>query len=560
MVVALALAGAGAAILVAVGFLLLRPGGPTLPANALLPPHRSTEIRLSRFAGAFEAHWEARGGRAARARAAFALLEASGDLGPLLDEMTEAELADRIEDRLGRALALLGGETRVVVARESPDRPPSWIVLSAEDSFAKAHGAALAGWFAEEESIATERLEGVRASFLRDGSDAPRVGWANVAGWLCIAGGEDARGTLAGIASRARAAAVGPREALREASDSPEADALASLPASGASGRVLPRELARDLRELGWTEKADDSDDEEGDAGGSREGSVREFVFAHAGGSPLNLDFRIALESAPSSNPSSDTREAASSESAAPGSASPESASRDFAPPPILEMDFAREFVEREAASFGIDWNAILESIEGVDWVRPGLVAALSERLAGERAGRIGWALLSDRAEPAPAALLWEDRPPLDAGGSPPADRRRALAAQRTPDDDATGGTDSILAFGDPIRRIEPAERDRVRERIELRAALAASPLPLAFVSVDFDELAESTRAFPAIVLDDDAREGWRTFVPLAEALAEGLGSAVARLEREGEGLRLVLRVAPLPASGSWRDPLDSPR
>lgn len=509
---------------------LTAPTGPRVPATALFADDASAAIRLSRPDEAYDRYWAGRGGREGALDAIARALDAAGEWEPLLEEMTESDARAAIGDAIDRLFALVGGETWIVFGgsnvaaapSDSPDRSPrpALLVLTAADTRLKANFDPVARLFLSGEKLSVARVAGAKIRLYGEPGEAGAVAWTLLDGWVCVAFGPDAPGALDTLARRRAGAAPAP------------------LPADPAGpprtvhARISPAAFARDRAAVA-------------------EGGDEDPLVALARGFEAydrvvlsTSDSGISMELTPRGVAGED--EGDPPVPAPEPARSPTPAGIDPPPPAILQMDFARDFASEAASLAGADWSEIFDRLAEFDWVHPGLVAEARARLAtasepapdGAAPSRIGWALLPDRASATPAAALWEDFAPLRATDVAPAD------AWRIAERDGGLAPDAFLRFGEAVYDAPTAGREASARRAATDAFWNAGPPPAAFVAADFAEMAESVRAFPAIVLGKDEREAWRRFGALCDALDLTVGAAALRVDREGD--RLVARFAPL--------------
>ncbi|MCH8332941.1 hypothetical protein IIC65_03330 [Candidatus Sumerlaeota bacterium] len=528
-----------------------------------LPPSISLALRVSDFEGALERHWATRG-RDGGTDAIEHVLRAMGTWETWEEQYGQTGARARIAAYQKAIFQLLGSEAWIVfgqwpqppgifAASENPaspaDSPPgdggevAFLVFAREDSMLKSRIGLLADLILPENRLRTTQYRGHEIFEYLDAENRRQVSWTHLRGWICASMRNPGRSAVERMIDQLEATAESTREATaasgnHSANPFGTNDATAERPAF--SGVLRPGMIAEHLRLFSLQSGQFLSQVSEARIVSwalNMEG-IEEIRLDQSGDSFLNLDLSF-------SGPRIQALESFLTE---PDPAMIETiqlpASSELSPS-ILQADFSYPFAVGGLRLLGIDWESVIDVLDDLRWVAPTLGETLRELLlvdVAPRDGRVGLALYPTTRFPIPIASVWEDRLPLMRSASSPADAWRLIDSE------------TIRSRGDFILPAINAVYDRptadslsmTKRSLVDRLWARPGTLPLAFLSIHFDNLVDWMDSFPTILLSRDDRPAWNTIRSLARGLHEALGSMVLRVDRRGPELLLTLRALEL--------------
>lgn len=538
---------AGAALLILLS--LLWWGRGLLPKRSvvevapelLFPPNISVAMRVTDFESAFGRHWASRGNDDSE-DALEQLLRSLGVWDGWVERYGQRSARSRIKAYKTAVFELLGSEGWFVFGEwaapglEGTGEVSLLLFLRADSPITSRIGP-LANLLYPGHKVRRTEYKSIDIYEYVDSENKHAISLANIGGWVCASIRSPGRSSIIRMIDQYG-------EALRTER---EASPLFAAPADGSrrsalSALFFPKRLWGQLREFSMKRGRPVSKAGEGNIAtwAQRFEKIDEVRLEQSGDLLLNLDLTLR-------GPRISNLESVLVDAGAAKTEKWDGLTTTTLPlsPCILQADFSYPFAVEGVSLFGLKWDELLKSMKGLRWINPKLVKSLKKLVEVDNPppdARMGLAFYAMPESPIPAVALWNDKSPVEFGGQSPADSWR-----RSHERAAEARGDFLFASALHLGETTTTSTLAVAQaKLTDRVWAETGAPPLGYLSVNFDQLRGWMDGFPMILLSKNDRPRWGKFRSFAAALELAAGTAVLRLDRHDDELKIKIRTLDL--------------
>lgn len=539
--------------------------------DRFMPDRLSAALRVTHAESAWRRHWLSRRGPAPE-DALQRIMEVIDEWPSWVKKHGEAGSRIRLTLYQKALFHALGDDAWLIFGEWGCGERPGTgqvglVILLRGDSSVKSRVGQMMDLLLDDYLLERSQCEGVPVYEFKSKKESRSLTFCQVGGWICTSLRQRGAGPLpllirqvrqAGDAGKLGRPARPIPEVLGKAELSPlaldgakPADNQTSVP-SALTAVAYPKLFWEQIRQftLQREHKISKGDEHDLKSWRRRFEGVDRMVLAQSGDSlfdlrlvleglrPAQLGKQLKAEAAgqgragaanTSVNTSASTR-LASASAAAPASHPPGGAE-------LAQLDMSLPFARLSLPLAGLSWDDLLRKNKGLDYIaqnlRPLLLESLSASSPIPGEGRIGLAVYPSQGSLIPGIFFWKDRQILMEGAAgAPARSRAARLAKGTPCEPEDWSLwIPPLGFSSAA---QPAHDQHAWNQFEDQAWARKGELPLAFMAMDFQGLADELQNVPTLFMKKKKRKEFKRWEATFQALAMSVGGVALRLDDEG--------------------------